>query len=329
VLPTALLQRIADGREYAHGHLRESLGLDAGALAAQIEALESVGLEIVSGPGGAIRLRDPIDWIDAAAVESKLASAFVQRIESLEHALEIESTNRHLLDGLPPSPEMARVAIAEYQTAGRGRRGRSWSMPPGSGVALSTSWRFGAGGRGLDALSLAVGAVARRAVRHLTRLEVGLKWPNDLIVDGAKLGGILVELTQLPDGECHVVVGIGINVSVPAAFLARASDLPQGACDLATAAPGWAVDRASLAARLIEHLIELFLRFPESGFEPYRAEWQAAHVLEGKRVELTTSSGTAFGTVVDVGVDGALVLEREGGARERLISGDVTVRARR
>ena len=221
---------------------------------------------------------------------------------------------------------MARVAIAEFQTSGRGRRGRSWTMPPGSGVALSASWRFGRDHRGLEALSLAVGAVIRRAVHGLTGLEVGLKWPNDLIVDGAKLGGILVELTQLPAGESHAVVGIGINVKAPAAFLAQASDFPHGATDLASAAPDWSVDRAGLAAQLISQLIDLFASFPAGGFEPYRAEWLAAHVLHGQPVELDSTSGKTSGTVVDVGVDGVLVVESESGERHRVISGDVTLR---
>ncbi|MGD8339162.1 MAG: biotin--[acetyl-CoA-carboxylase] ligase [Gammaproteobacteria bacterium] len=329
MLPRSLLERLADGREHSRTELRESLELDADALAEQIEQLRATGLEVVAGADDGIRLREPIDWIDPAGIESRLSADHRQRVESLEHAFEIESTNRHLLDGRPPAPAMARIAVAEYQTAGRGRRGRSWTMPPGTGVALSASWQFGPEHGGLEALSLAVGAVARRAVRDVTRLEIGLKWPNDLLVDGAKLGGILVELTPLADGACHAVVGIGINVSVPAAFLARASDLPQGACDLATAAPHWPVDRAALAARLIEQLIELFMGFPARGFEPYRPEWLAAHVLNGRPVEMSTQSGTAFGRVVDVAADGALIIEHESGERRRLISGDVTIRAGR
>ena len=201
-------------------------------------------------------------------------------------------------------------------------------MPPGTGVALSASWRFAARSTDLTALSLAVGAAARRAIGNLTGLDVGLKWPNDLIVDGGKLGGILVELTQLPDGDCHAVVGIGINVDVPPAFLAAASDSRDGARDLATVAPDWPIDRAALAAGLIEGLIDLFSEFPASGFEPYRAEWRTAHVLAGQPVELSTDSGNVVGTVVDVGADGALIVEAASGQIQRIISGDVTVRAR-
>lgn len=326
MLPTALLERIADGRDHARQHLHESLGLAPDELSYQVETLEAAGLEVVAAGDDRIRLRNRIDWIDRAAVESRLGEPLLQKIESLELVLETASTNRHLLEAPPPMPSMVRVAIAEFQTSGRGRRGRSWAMPPGSGVALSASWRFGSEHRGLEALSLAVGTVIRRAVRDLTGLEVGLKWPNDLIVDGAKLGGILVELTQLKGGESHAVVGIGINVNVSAEFLARASDFRHGATDLAREVPHWPVDRAGLAAQLIARLVDLFAIFPASGFEPYRGEWLAAHVLHGKPVELDSTSGKTIGTVVDVGVDGALVVESEAGELHRVISGDVTIR---
>ena len=139
MLPTALLERIADGRDHPRGELCALLGLSPGELEQQIEALEAAGVDVVAAGEDRIGLRNRIDWIDRQAVESGLGAPLLQKIESLELALEIASTNRHLLDSTPPMPGMARVAIAEFQTAGRGRRGRSWSMPPGSGVALSAS----------------------------------------------------------------------------------------------------------------------------------------------------------------------------------------------
>ena len=267
-----------------------------------------------------------VDCIDVAGIESALTEAARARIESIEHALVLESTNRHLLDGRPPETGRMRVAIAEFQTAGRGRRGRPWTMPAGAGVALSVAWRFAAMPAGFSALSLAVGAAARRAIADVAALEVGLKWPNDLIVDGGKLGGILVEFDRLPDGACHVVAGIGINVGLPPAVLATVSDAPGGARDLAGAAPGRPVDRTDVARALIERLAELFAAYAATGFAPYRAEWLAAHVLDGASIELESASGTAYGTVRGIGRDGALLVENESGETLRVVSGDVTVR---
>lgn len=271
---------------------------------------------------------EAIDRIDVAGIESALTDAVRSRIESIEHSLVLESTNRQLLDGPPPATGKACVAIAEFQTAGRGRRGRRWTMPPGSGVALSVSWRYAQTPESLAALSLAVGAVTRRAIADVTGLAAGLKWPNDLIVEGQKLGGILIELARLADDSCHVVAGIGINVRLPAAMLASVSDSPAGACDLAGAAPGWPIDRAAIARALIERLVNLFADYAATGFAPYRDEWLAAHVLEGRWVELASGSGTSFGRVEGIGADGALIVASESGERQRIISGDVTVRAR-
>jgi len=267
---------------------------------------------------------------DALAVAPDLTTRLrpdaQRRIESIEVFAEIESTNRYLLERAPPPAERARIAIAEFQQAGRGRRGRSWTMPRGSGIALSAAWRFAKIPGCLSALSLGAGAATRRAIFDATALDVGLKWPNDLIVDGGKTGGILVEFDQL-DAGCHVVVGVGINVSVAPDVLEAVRGFGGRGRDLAGAVPpGVAVDRDALTLALIERLIELFAGFAASGFAPYRDEWLAAHVLDGAAVELHEADGVSRGTVRGIDADGALLLGGEDGGLRRIVSGDVTVR---
>ena len=264
--------------------------------------------------------------IDVAAVTASLSDAARERLEGIEHFATIESTNRHLLASAMPAAGRLRVALAEYQSAGRGRQGRRWLMPPGSGIALSAAWQFAVAPREVNALSLAVGAAARRAIADSTAISVGLKWPNDLMLDGGKAGGILVEVYGQASGACRVVAGIGINVSVPAETLATFSDMRCGARDLASARQGAAIDRSRLAAALIERLVELFAGFADSGFAPYRGEWLAAHVLADARVELRSAFGVAVGTVRGIDVDGALLVEDARGALQRFLSGDVSVR---
>jgi BirA family biotin operon repressor/biotin-[acetyl-CoA-carboxylase] ligase len=264
--------------------------------------------------------------IDVAAVTACLSASARGRLEGIEHFTEIESTNRHLIESAGPAVGQMRVALAEYQSAGRGRQGRHWLMPPGTGIALSTAWVFPAAPRELTALGLAVGAAARRAIKDATGIELGLKWPNDLMLRGGKAGGILVEVESQASGACRVVAGIGINVSVPAEILATLSELREGARDLASAARGVAIDRSRLAAALIERLVELFVGYADSGFAPYRSEWMEAHVLADARVELKSAFGTAVGTVRGIDVDGALIVEDAAGARQRVLSGDVSVR---
>jgi BirA family biotin operon repressor/biotin-[acetyl-CoA-carboxylase] ligase len=273
-----------------------------------------------------VRPPEAIEWLATDAIAARLEPAASARIESLDWAVELESTNRYLLSMAPPAPGNVRVAVAEHQTAGRGRRGRSWSMPPGTGVALSVSSVVEKMPANFGAFGLAVGAAARRAVLEVTGLDVGLKWPNDLIVDDGKLGGILVELAQLADGASHVVAGIGINVQAPDDFLRAVSDFSHGARDLAGQVPAWAIDRAGLTAALIGHFVELFKRYAESGFEAYRDEWLDAHVLDGQVVKLNSASRSTVGTVRGIAADGSLIIEDSDGERHSVISGDVTIR---
>ena len=327
VLPRALIERLADGAAAGRLALAGGLGLSSDELDEALSGLRAAGLELVEAGDGALRLGAPIRWIDAAAIEAALDTGTRALIERLELAFELESTNRHLLDAAVPTRGLMQVAIAEYQHGGRGRHGRRWTMPPGAGLALSAAWRFERGPEALAAFSLAVGAAARRAIRDAARIDAGLKWPNDLVVDGGKLGGILVELDPLDAGACRVVAGIGINVRVPASCLAGLSDYRHGARDLAGAA-GFEIDRSQLAAALISRLAELFSGYADAGFAPYRAEWRQAHVLEAEAVELVTPSGAWAGIVRGIEDDGSLLVEDEAGAVRRVVSGDVTVRAR-
>jgi BirA family biotin operon repressor/biotin-[acetyl-CoA-carboxylase] ligase len=325
MLPKGLLERMADGRPRSRRALANSLDLGIDELERELERLKALGLEILEGDGGELRLAEPIDWIDVASVEASLDPGLRPHIDRIERFFDLESTNRHLLGQPAPDAGRMRVAIAEYQHAGRGRRGRRWTMSPGAGVALSASWRFDRVPSRLTALSLAVGAAARRAIHDVAGLDVGLKWPNDLVVDGGKLGGILVEHAQIAGGRAHVVAGIGINVHVPETLLSVVSDWPGGARDLARAT-SVAIDRSLLAGALIERLVELFLEFATTGFEPYRAEWLAAHLLNGATVELRTDRGTDVVTVLGIESDGALIVENCTGETQRILSGDVTLR---
>jgi BirA family biotin operon repressor/biotin-[acetyl-CoA-carboxylase] ligase len=201
-------------------------------------------------------------------------------------------------------------------------------MPSGSGIALSAAWQFAEMPQELTALGLATGAAARRAIRDAVGVEVGLKWPNDLMLDGGKAGGILVEVGGGAAGGCHVVAGIGVNVSVPAGILATLGDARLGARDLAGALRGAPIDRSAFAVALIERLVELFAGFADEGFSAYRDEWLAAHVLAGRRVDLESETGPVSAVVRGIDADGALVVEDDAGLRRRIVSGDVSVRER-
>src|SRR5690606_3597601 len=224
------------------------------------------------------------DPLDADAFLAALSPGVAQVLDRLDVFASLDSTNRYLLDTPPPAPGKLHVAIADHRHAGRGRRGRRWTAPPGAALCLSVAMSLGRAPRELIALPLAAGVTARRAIRQVCGVEVGLKWPNDLVWAERKLGGILVE--QAAAGRGHVVIGIGINVAVPPDRLAGLSDWPAGAVDLTVAAGGRPPPRAALAAALVGELAALAAAFEQDGFAAYRADFTAADVLLGRAVRV-------------------------------------------
>ncbi|MEO8466752.1 MAG: biotin--[acetyl-CoA-carboxylase] ligase [Gammaproteobacteria bacterium] len=325
-----LLTALADGKPHSGEDLARTFGVTRAAVWKHIPKLADWGLAVDAVPGVGYRLRRGIDLLDAGALRSALAPKVAARVATLDVFTELESTNRHLLAEPPPSPGMLRVCIAEYQTAGRGRRGRRWSTPLGAGMCLSVAWQFPAAPAELSALTLAVGVVVRRVLARVAGVEIGLKWPNDLVWDERKLGGILLELTAEGQGGCHVVAGIGLNVALPAELLPSLSDWPRGAVDLATACAQRGAPpppRAALAIGLIEELTELFASYAETGFRSYRDDWRSADYLRGRAVKLDEAAGHVTGTALGIEADGALLIETSLGARRRVVAGDVSVRS--
>ncbi|HEX6994404.1 MAG TPA: biotin--[acetyl-CoA-carboxylase] ligase [Gammaproteobacteria bacterium] len=267
------------------------------------------------------------DRLDADRILAALAPAAARRVERLDVFASLDSTNRYLLEAPPPARGALDVAIADHQHAGRGRRGRCWTAPPGTCLCLSAATRTARAARELAALPLAAGVAARRAVRTACGVDVGLKWPNDLTWRGRKLGGILVEHKAGGAGDAHVVIGIGINVAVPPAELGRLSDWPAGAVDLATATGGRPTARVTLAAALVDELVALVETFEQDGFAAFRDAFTAADVLLGREVIVDDGRTRSAGIARGVDADGALVVEAADGSRRRVLAGDVSIRA--
>ena len=324
--PERLLRALADGEPHSGEDLAREFGVTRAAVWKQVAHLAEWGLEVEALAGVGYRLARRVELLDAAALRAALSARAAGRVGRLEVFTELGSTNRELLERAAPKREVLDVCIAEYQTAGRGRRGRRWSTPLGAGLCLSAAWQFADTPPGLSALTLALGVVVRRAVAAVTNVDVALKWPNDLVWDERKLGGILLELTAEAQGGCHVVAGIGLNVDLPPKLLRTLSDWPRGAVDLATAT-GVPPSRTALAAALIGELAELFAGYATDGFQPYRADWRAADFLRGRRVTLDDADGTVSGTALGIQADGALLIETANGARRRVTAGDVSVRS--
>lgn len=323
--PEELLALLADGRVHSGEELARTFGVTRAAVWKRMAKFADWGLSIDAVPGAGYRLARPLDLLSADLVRATLEPAVAARVAWLEVFTEIESTNEHLL-GRVPAPGRLDVCVAEFQTAGRGRRGRSWNAPLGSGICLSVGWHFVDSPAELSALTLAVSVVARRALKESVGVDIALKWPNDLVWDERKLGGILVESATEAQGGSHVVVGIGLNVALPAELLPRLSDWPRGAVDVATAV-GRAPSRAVLVGALVNGLAALFEDYARTGFAAYRSEWRAVDHLRGRGVRLDDAGGSVTGTAVGIDADGALLIETEAGARRRVVAGDVSVRS--
>lgn len=321
-LREALLRRLADGYFHSGQALAESLGVSRAAVWQHIQRLEALGLDIYRVPGRGYRLAAPLDLLQSDRIAAALPPAARRLLRGLQVFLETDSTSERLLRDVAPAPA---ACFAEYQTAGRGRRGRQWVTPLGGQLAFSVSWVFASLPPDFSALALAVGIGVATALRAEGATGVALKWPNDLVADGRKLGGILVEVTGEPPGRTRVVAGVGVNWRIPADTLAA---LGQPACDLAgLCGGGEPPPRNRLAATCLASVLAVFDRFAREGFRPFRSQWSDFDALQGRDVTVSMDAEQVHGRAAGVDAAGALRLETDGGLR-RFMSGDVSVRVR-
>ena len=251
-----------------------------------------------------------------AAISDKLGAA--ARRFDIDVLPSCDSTNAVLLNRAEAGAPSGTVVIAEEQTAGRGRRGRSWFASPGDSLTFSLLWRF-APGTAPAGLSLAVGVAVARALQSAGAGGIALKWPNDILREGRKLGGILVEL--VPGAPHAAVIGIGINLRLPAGMPEEVR-----ATSAALSANGEALDPNDLYGALLGELLITLEAFAALGFAAIRPEWMAHHAFQDARVSLSTDFGPPrTGICHGVDTDGALLLEVDGRI-ERILSGEVSLR---
>jgi BirA family biotin operon repressor/biotin-[acetyl-CoA-carboxylase] ligase len=314
------LRLLADGRFHSGEAIARELGRSRSAVSDALKGAPALGVRVFSVPGKGYRLAEPVEFLEAGAIVSALGAAAPRvRLTLLD---EVDSTSTRLAAmaqaGAPPGTCVA----AEWQRAGRGRRGRAWQAGLGASLTFSILWRFEQGPGHLAGLPLAVAVAACRALGRAGVSGVGVKWPNDLVHDWKKLGGILVETTGEMLGPTAAVVGVGINYRLGEA-LARRIDQP--ATDVASIA-GPPPSRNALLALLVAELVAALERFGREGFAAFREEWRARHAYAGRRVTVLAADGPARqAQVLDVAEDGALLVSA-GGRAERLTSAEISLR---
>jgi BirA family biotin operon repressor/biotin-[acetyl-CoA-carboxylase] ligase len=315
-----LLLRLAQG-PVSGDLLAQETGLTRAAIWKRVQALREAGIAVSGSAGHGYTLEQPLDLLDADAICAAVAAQARAEIASLEVAWSLDSTNSELLRRVSPSAGCA-VLLAERQTGGRGRRGRSWTSPLAAHVYLSLSRRFGGGLARLGGLSLMAGVAVAEGLRDLGLTQVGLKWPNDLIVDGRKLGGLLVEGGGEAGGPVRAVIGIGLNVHMPEQ---QAALIDQPWLDLAQALPQ-PVARNAVVVAVLERLLPALALFDAQGLAPFRPRYAALDALHGQRVVVRQDSGDIVGVAEGIAEDGALRLRTPQGLRD-FHAGEVSVRA--
>ena len=319
----ALLQRLAAGPVSGDALARES-GLTRAAVWKRIEALREAGVAVDAQAGRGYALAAPVDLLDAATIRAALPPPVAAGLADLDVAWSLDSTNSELLRR-PSVGHGAQVLFAERQTGGRGRRGRSWASPLAANLYLSVARAFDGGLARLGGLSLVAGVAVADALQALGILEARLKWPNDVVVaEGVtlrKLGGILVEGGGEHAGPARAVVGIGLNVRMPAQ---AAAAIDQPWIDLATLHPQLPA-RSVLAATLLAHLLPALAQFDREGLAPFLPRHAAHDVLAGESVRVLAGDGEHAGLALGLAADGALRVRLGSGERD-FHAGEVSLR---
>jgi BirA family biotin operon repressor/biotin-[acetyl-CoA-carboxylase] ligase len=232
------------------------------------------GFDIRTVRGRGYQLAHPVDFLNQDMIAKNVGFADSRPL-ALSVVDEIDSTNAEVMRMLARGESAMPVVTAETQTAGRGRRGQPWCSPAGENIYLSMGLSLSGGFSAVDGLSLVLGVAVAEALERLGAAPVGLKWPNDIFIDGAKVGGILVELQgELQDGVVHAIVGLGLNVHMTAA-----PAINQAWTSLALARPQMAWSRNALVSALITSIADASDKFQSVGFAGFRSSWQSRDVF--------------------------------------------------
>ncbi len=324
-LPQRIYRLLGDREFHSGTALAAATGVSRSAVWKAVASLRLRGVVVQAVANRGYRLPLAAELLDASRIRESLPGECRARLRRGSCVWTTGSTNADLLESGSAKPGQFDFLTAEFQSAGRGRRERSWLAPPGGSICLSIGWSFASLPPQAGSLGLVIGVCVLRALQELPVPGVALKWPNDLVVEGSKLGGILIELRAETGGPAFIVVGIGLNVALGAPLQAAVADTGTRPTDLAQL--GLArCDRNALVAALIGNSVEGLLQFERSGFGAFADRWRAADALAGKAVIVSAHSGPVAGHARGIDANGALCVQTLDGL-QHFTSGDVSVRA--
>ncbi|AWQ46019.1 bifunctional biotin--[acetyl-CoA-carboxylase] ligase/biotin operon repressor BirA [Serratia marcescens] len=313
-VPLKLIALLADGEFHSGEHLGESLGMSRAAINKHIQTIREWGLDVFTVPGKGYSLPSAIQLLEAERILSLLED---KRVSVLPV---VDSTNQYLLDRIAEL-HSGDACVAEYQQAGRGRRGRQWISPFGANLYLSMFWRLEQGPAAAMGLSLVIGMVMAEVLQRLGAADVRVKWPNDLYLNDRKLAGILVELTGKTGDAAQLVIGAGINLAMRDT---NASAITQGWINLQEA--GIQIDRNELAATLLNELRQSLKQFEIDGLAPFTGRWRTLDNFIDRPVKLLIGERQIVGIARGIDSQGALLLEQDGEIKP-FIGGEISLRS--
>lgn len=306
-----LLTLLQDGKFHSGQALGGSLGVSRTAVWKQLQQLElELGIVVHKVKGRGYRLENPLSLLSATEISAAAGKAGSWPAIVFDS---LDSTNAAALKLVAESRPTPFLVVAERQTAGRGRRGRTWVSPFGENIYYSLVLRIEGGMRQLEGLSLLTGLAVLKTLREAGVQGAGLKWPNDVLVGQRKIAGILLELVGDPADVCHVVIGIGINVN-----MRTAHEVDQSWTSLRLET-GSLFDRNAVVGNLTRNIEDYLSVHQVTGFEPFRSEWESNHLWQGRAVTLSAGVQAIEGIVLGIDSQGALKLRV--GDEEKLFSG--------
>lgn len=312
-VPLTLIGILADGEFHSGEQLGEQLGMSRAAINKHIQTLKEWGIDVFTVTGKGYSLPAAMQLLNEQAINARLDNGRLAVIPV------IDSTNQYLLDRMD-TLQSGDACVAEYQQAGRGRRGRQWFSPFGSNLYLSMYWRLEQGPAAAMGLSLVIGIVLAEALQEQGAPDIRVKWPNDIYRDDRKLAGILVELTGKTGDAAQIVIGAGINL----AMRAPAADvINQGWINLQEA--GVSVDRNALSALIVNKMRTALVEFEQEGLAPFIERWARLDNFINRPVKLLIGDREIFGIARGIDQQGGLILEQDG-VRKSWIGGEISLR---
>jgi BirA family biotin operon repressor/biotin-[acetyl-CoA-carboxylase] ligase len=324
-MPTkdALLKQLKESKEsWLSGELLAArLLISRSAVWKQIRSLQNEGYRIESSTKKGYLLRKPSDLLLPAEIRDGLKTAAFGR-ERIDYFAQTDSTNvRARAIAAEGAPE-GTVVVAEEQLQGKGRRGRAWYSPAGEGICVSVILRPRVQPYEAPQLVLMTAVAAAETLLAHAAVPVAIKWPNDILVGGKKIAGILTEMSVDMDRIDYIIIGLGLNVNTPAA------GLPPEIAGIATslcAETGRVFSRAELLQTYLEKLEGYYALFRERNFEPIRERWLDLSKIIGRQVKIAGVESTYEGEVVDIDPNGFLILKSPDGTTQRILAGDVSL----